>query len=353
MKHTTKDFIEKSINKHGNEYDYSLVEYVNIKQKVKIICKKHGIFEQTPYGHLNSDVCCPQCRKKPLTNVISDFKKIHGDKYDYSLMNYIDCKSKIKIICKIHGVFEQTPINHISGKGCYLCSKTKKLSLNEFINKSKQIHGDKYDYSLVNYKNNNTKVQIICKIHGVFEQTPMKHLRGQQCPKCSGKYKTTKELVTSFKKIHGNKYDYSMVNYINAATKVKIICEKHGVFEQIIGNHLNGYGCSKCNNSRGEIQIENYLKNKNIMFESQKKFKGCKNKYQLPFDFFIPSLNICIEYDGIQHFKPLKHFGGNEKFIYRQNNDDIKNKFCQKNNINLLRIKYNEDIIEKLNNILC
>jgi len=159
---------------------------------------------------------------------------------------------------------------------------------------------------------------------------------------------TTKEIVERAKNIHSNKYDYSLVNYKNNETKIKIICKEHGEFEQTPNSHLNRSGCPICNESKGEREIKNLLNNNNILFETQKKFGKCKYKRILPFDFYLPKDNLCIEFDGEQHFKPIKHWGGQKDFKYRKKLDNIKNNFCKDNNIKLIRIKYNENIKEKL-----
>lgn len=221
-----------------------------------------------------------------------------------------------------------------------------------FIEKAKIVHGDKYDYSLIEYKNNYTKIKIICPIHGIFEQIPYAHTSNKSgCPKC-GLEKSSKKQRLSYEKfiekakiIHGDRYDYSLVEYINAKTKIKIICPIHGVFEQIPDNHLRkNYGCPKCKASHGENKIRILLKKNNILFEEQKRFKDCKNKLPLPFDFYIPSLNTVIEFQGEQHYTPMKYSNSKEKFIKTKINDKIKKEFCISNNINFIEIKYNEDI---------
>ena len=173
---------------------------------------------------------------------------IHNDKYDYSLVDYINNKTKVRIICFEHGEFWQTPSKHISGQGCPKCANDKLRHTNEtFIGRSNIIHNDKYDYSLVDYINNKTKVRIICFEHGEFWQIPANHLNGSGCPKCNNNYKLTTDLfIERSNIIHDNKYDYSLVNYKNNKTKVIIICNKHGEFKQRPDAHLNGQGCSKC-----------------------------------------------------------------------------------------------------------
>ena len=229
---------------------------------------------------------------------------------------------------------------------------SKKLTNQEFIQKSKEIHDNKYDYSLVNYINNRIKVKIICKKHGVFEQEPKSHLNQKQgCPKCSKNYKlTTNTFIKKAKEIHNDKYDYSLVNYINTKTKVKIICKKHGIFEQIPDNHIHKkYGCPICNNSKGELKIIKYLENNKIQFETQKTFNGLKYKQSLYYDFYLSDYNICIEFDGEQHFTKYRFEKDDKKLKIRQLRDQIKNNFCKNNDIKLIRIKYNENIEKSLN----
>jgi len=347
---TTKEFIQKAKLKHGNKYDYSLVDYINNKIKIKIICPKHGIFEQTPNNHLNGTLCY-KCVNivKTTKEFIQKAKLKHDNKYDYSLVKYKDSKTKVKIICLEHGTFEQTPNNHLNGKNCLICAGHEKLTTKEFIQKAKLKHGNKYDYSLVDYINSQTKVEIICLEHGIFKQLPNSHLNGIGCPTCGGTKKlTTKEFIQKAKLKHDNKYDYSLVDYINSQTKVKIICLEHGIFEQTPNSHLNGVGCPICKSSKGEQQIINYLKRNNIKYIKEYKFNNCKNMRPLPFDFYLPDKNILIEYDGIQHFKPFTFFGGVNGLNYRIRNDNIKTEYCKNYNIKLIRIKYNDVVNKKL-----
>jgi hypothetical protein len=186
---TTEEFINEARLKHGDKYDYSLVDYVNNKKNVKILCLKHSVFEQSPSNHIHNyrPQGCPHCvgRNKTTSSVINEFKEKHGSLYDYSLVRYVNNSSKVKIICKTHGVFEQTPSGHLSGSGCNSCAGNVKKTTEEFIHESKKLHGDKYDYRLVFYKSNNEKIKIICKEHGIFNQTPSSHLNGNGCLDCS------------------------------------------------------------------------------------------------------------------------------------------------------------------------
>ena len=173
---------------------------------------------------------------------------VHGDRYDYSKVDYINNRTKVNIICKEHGIFEQRPTRHLCGDGCPKCNGGVKSNHDEFIQKAKNTHGDIYDYSLVNYINSITKVKIICKKHGVFEMKPNCHLSGQNCGKCSieNNLLTTVQFIEKAQKVHGNIYDYCFVDYKHNSIKIKIICREHGIFEQKPYSHLNGRGCSKC-----------------------------------------------------------------------------------------------------------
>jgi hypothetical protein len=233
----------------------------------------------------------------------------------------------------------------------------KKITFNCFIKKSNEIHNNKYEYSITKYIDTKTNIDIICPIHGIFNQRPQHHLVGHGCNKCARKIitdssKLTKEtFISKAKEIHGNKYNYSDIsfNYVNSNNdKVNIICSKHGNFSQIIRHHLSGSGCPVCKESKGEEIISKYLTEKNIIFLRQYRFSNCKHKKTLPFDFYLPNLNSCIEYQGEQHFRPTSHWGGEEEFKNVVKRDKIKKEYCEKYNIPLISINYNDSIIDKL-----
>ena len=194
---------------------------------------------------------------------IAKAKKVHGDKYDYSKVEYKCSKEKVCIICPTHGEFWQKPNDHLSGKGCRKCVRNTPLTTETFVNRAKKVHGGKYDYSKVEYINANTKVCIICPIHGEFWQKPYDHLIKKGCPRCSNKGGTIDEFIRKAKKVHGDKYDYSNVEYVNSQTKVCIICPIHGEFWQIPASHLKGCGCKKCgieaSHNKQKKKEENFL----------------------------------------------------------------------------------------------
>ena len=289
-KNTKEFFIDRATKKHNGKYDYSKVEYVNSSVPVCIICPDHGEFWQTPHNHLNS-TGCKKCKsnkhlgvKDSLESFIEKAHKIHGDKYDYSKVEYVNSTTPVCIICPEHGEFWQTPSNHtnkIHPKGCDKCNRLKhsndeKISKEEFIERARKIHSDKYDYSKVEYVNFHTKICIICPEHGEFWQTPSHHLRNEGCP--------------------------------------------------------------ICNFSKLELDIENFCKNNNIKYISQYNPNWAK-KYR--YDFYLPDYNTIIECQGIQHYKPVDFAGKGDdwaKKLFEKNvkTDKIKYELAVKNNCNIL-----------------
>ena len=246
---TNEKFIEKARKIHGYKYEYNNVKYVNNRTPVKIYCPEHGFFDQIASNHLSGKGCL-KC-SGVLVNNKKDFefeaRKIHGDKYGYESVNYVKSIIKVKIICREHGEFEQSPNIHLRGAGCSKCIGRLVNNKKDFEIKSKKIHNNKYGYESVNYVNTITNVKINCPEHGYFYQTPKKHTSGHGCPKCNGGLKSsTQEFIKKAKKIHNDKYDYSSVEYINAKSKVKIYCKKHDFFYQIAYDHLSGRGCPTC-----------------------------------------------------------------------------------------------------------
>lgn len=347
---TTEQFIEKARIKHGDKYDYSLVEYKNCDTKVKIICPKHGLFEQTPYSHSKGSEC-PKCateaaaeaKRKNLSDIIKEFPDI-----DFSLVDkYENNSQKLKLICKTcKNIFYRPYQDLRRERGCSYCSKGCFTNSEIFKWKARLKHGDKYDYSLVEYKSARTKVKIKCNTCGyIFEQTPDSHLYGEGCSKCSNNCKlTAEEFIERAKEIHGDKYNYSLVDYKNAKTKVKIICPKHGVFEQVPDSHLREDGCPICNSSSLEERTYNDLIKKGLKegidFIMYKKFDDFVDIRQLSYDFYLIKENILIECNGIQHYKFTPYFHKTLHDFHKQlHHDWLKRKYAREHNIELIIIK--------------
>ena len=286
-----------------------------------------------------------------------EYKKIFNESYTTLelLSDYNGDKNYITVRCKIHDYVFNTKPNWLKhGQGCQKCyndrrGNTTRKTTQQFISDCKKIHGDKYDYSKVEYKGNKTKVCIICPIHGEFWQTPNKHLSKQGCPRCGdinnglSKRLGTEEFIKRAKEIHGDKYDYSKVNYETSNDKVCIICPIHGEFWQISGYHLHGNGCPICNESHLERDMKNILIENDIQFEQQKKFDWLGRQ---TLDFYLPQYNIAIECQGGQHFKEVEHFGGKEEFQKVLRRDKIKKQKCDTNNLKLYYVVDNVNDIK-------
>lgn len=301
-------------------------------------------------------------KAKSNEEFIRDAQKVHGNRYDYSKTNYSRALSKVCITCEKHGDFFITPSDHLRGSGCPKCAGRYKTT-EDFVIEAKLIHGDKYDYSNSNYIGSYKKIRIDCPKHGEFWQRASAHISGQGCPKCADNQKISKEeFIRRAKEIHGNKYDYSEVEYETNYKKVKIICPKHGPFLQTPHTHLKGCGCPRCVEWKLEKEVEDLLKENNIVFEREKKFSGMVYKSELKCDFYLPEYNIVIECQGIQHFKPTNFCGNNEKakenFKIECERDKVKREYCIANNIKILyynhisKVKSKEKVIHTKKKLL-
>ena len=286
---------------------------------------------------------------------IEKARQIHGDRYDYSKVEYLGDSKKVCIICSEHGEFWQNAGKHKRGQNCPKCSKVFKHNTESWIVEAIKKHHNRYDYSKVNYEHTHKKVIIICPEHGEFEQTPANHLFGQGCPKCknlqlrSDRQWSKNHFIEEAMLVHDDKYDYSKVAYINQNTKVCITCKEHGDFFQIPSAHLRGEGCPKCGCSHGEQKVSNYLDINTYDYVKE---------YRIPapielnetgvcrIDFYIKSLNACIEYNGIQHYKAHPYFGGEEGFKHQQERDQYVRDYCKEHKIHLLEISYKDDVDE-------
>lgn len=292
-------------------------------------------------------------KKRNINDFIEKANFVHKNKYDYSKVKYNNCKEKVCIICSEHGEFWQTPDGHIQGRGCPVCryinsSKNNTLTKESFIKKAKKIHGDKYDYSKVEYVNNRTKVCIIChekdefgNEHGEFWQDPTGHIdKKAGCPRCSKNHKyTTEEFLKKIPEWLKEKYDFSKFCYVRTHDKSILTCKEHGDFLISPHNILKGIGCPGCSESKLERCVRLFLKENNIEFISEYKHSSEFGKQSI--DFYLPSYKIAIECQGIQHFTPID-FGGKGKewaeFEYKHiiELDVNKQKLCNDNGIKLI-----------------
>ena len=264
------------------------------------------------------------------------------------LSEYCGDKGKVLVKCKICGHQWEDSASHLKqGRSCSKCKKIAKQKQYGllFIEKASIIHHNKYDYSKVEYVSAKTKVKIVCPEHGEFEQTPNSHLKGRGCPKCAGNnfLKTKEQFISDAIKIHGDKYDYSQVEYKGANIPVLIKCKTCGtIFKQSPDKHINAiHGCPNCNlKSQTNLyyKLHEQFPDIDILFEVNKNIVPWLGKQR--FDIYIPKFNIAIEYNGIQHYIPIEHFGGILEFQNIQERDKLKRQKCLENNCTLFEIKY-------------
>jgi hypothetical protein len=348
---TTDEILKRFQEVHGDTYDYSKINYINSYTKVIIICKKHGEFLQLSHSHIAGNGC-PKCMPEKIGNkfrstrskFIEKAKEKFGNKFNYDQVIYKNTDTPVLIKCNKHNwYFYVTPYTHLKGQGsCPKCryefvSEKQTLTLQQFIKKSQEQHGTKYDYSKVKYLKNSKNVCIICPIHGEFWQIPGVHMTGGGCPICArlkqkeAKY-TTNSFIKKASKIHKDKYDYSKTKFIKMTEKIKIICPVHGEFKQIADAHIHGKGCRKCVNqiSNGEKEVYDWLKSLNLNIEISK--RNLIPPYEI--DIYLPKYNIGIEYNGIYWHSELQ--GKDQK--YHKN----KTILAQEKNIRLIQIWDNE-----------
>ncbi len=298
----SKDLIENRVKDIFPNYIFDFTDYKNTHSKIDFICDKN---------HKNK-------------SIVKNILKGHG--------------------CKLCG-------NKIS-------SDKQRKNIDDVINKFRNVHADKYDYSKFKYSRNRVPSTIICPNHGEFTQSASTHINGSGCPKCKGNKRLTKdEFIENSRNVHTIPYNYDFVEYKNMHNKVIIVCPKHGPFEQTPNSHTSGKGCPKCNQSIGENLVEKFLQKNNINYISQKKFNDCKHINELVFDFYLPDYNTCIEFNGIQHYSPIEIFGGQIALELNIKRDYIKKEYCLQNKIKLIIIKQDKkhinkvDVLKQIDNI--
>lgn len=349
----TNEKQQKIFNKkHNNKFIYDWSTYVNSLTPVRIICPIHGEFWESPLYHVNYE--CRECKTDTIFNELFIVcNKVHNNKYIYNRKTFTNMHTKMKIICPEHGEFWQLPSIHKIGSGCVECFLLKNI-VNQIIPWEKLLiefnlkHNNKYEYFKETYIDGKTKMKVYCREHNnYFYQSPAKHKQSTGCKYCIREIK--RKLLTKdfnyfhkqFILIHDYFYTYDETTYVNAKTKMKIICPIHGDFWQSPSTHRSGCGCPSCKQSKGERYIRNILESMNVEFDEQKRFKDCKYVGVLSFDFYLIDYNICIEYQGKQHYEFVEYFHKTEeKFQGQLLRDKIKLNYCFVNKIKLIRIPY-------------
>lgn len=286
---TTTSFIQRSQSIHGDKFTYEKTTYFNSKTPVVITCVNHGDISVNPNNHINNKSGCPLCYgriKKTSEQFITQVKQLHGDVFTFERTNYVGDGVKVTITCKQHGDFTPTPSNILQGSGCPACaleeaSKRNRKDQNLFIEQASKLHFNKYDYSLVEYKNSASPIIITCPKHGNFNQLPTVHL-DQRC------------------------------------------------------------GCPRCTSLRGEMEVQEYLQTLNLRFNQQQMFNECRDKRRLKFDFFLPDHGILIEYNGLQHYRtvPLLKYS-KQALLDIKRKDEIKQQFAKEKGLHLIVVPFN------------
>lgn len=352
--YTTEYFIERATKLHGNKFTYEKSRYITNKTKTTLTCRIHGDFEALPGNILRPEFKCRFCGKYFNRERFIEKSRIrHGGYYNYDKVIFKNTNTDVLITCPIHGDFKQHPYGHYKlGIGCPTCANEKqKFTTDDFIAKSKKIHGDKYNYSQVTYKGSDLYVSIECNIHGVFEQKAGSHLEGVGCNGCAvlGRTKTTEDFIKEAKVIHGDVFDYSKTIYVKSKLKVIITCNTHGDFKIIPNSHLaSRAGCPRCKESKGESRIRVFLENRKVEFIQEFKIEG----YLYRYDFYLPKYNVLLEFHGQQHYKPIELFGGVEEFVKVVSNDKAKIKLARDSNYVLFVLKYTLLEYQDLENVL-
>lgn len=364
----TEQFIKKAKLIHGNKYDYSLVEYVNNKTKIKIICNTcKDSYLQSPAEHLSGKGIRCSCNTLTEKRFLKEAKEKHCKKYNFDNIKYINSNTKIKFTCnECNNIIERTPADVLRTVNlCKVCGiPHKRKTTEQFIKKAKEKFGDKFDYSLVEYVNKDTPIKIICnECKQIMIQTPNNHLACKygctnvmckNAPPTGIKY-TTETFIEVAKEKFGNDFDYSFVEYKGTWTPIKIKCNKCKQIREVLPNtFLMRGGCLHNKESFGEKIIRIVLEKRNIEHKQQYIFKDCRDINPLPFDFYIPSKNLLIEFQGKQHYEPRELFGGVKGMILTQKHDQIKREYCLNNGIKEIEIPYWElrNIEKILNNNL-
>lgn len=395
LERNKKTFLRKARKKHNNKYDYSESNYINTHTKIVIICPIHGRFEQTPSRHLNSHGCnkCRITKYSSKKKFIDKAIKIHGGRYDYSKVEYVNNDTPVTITCQKHGEFSIRPRSHTSSKsGCPKCWRTyeltpierarqkfnskfqyingeiicpihgntgytihehvktthgcrkcyddsRRMAISEYLSIVNQIHNNKYTYPNIYFSNQSDKITIICPKHGEFRQTAGSHLYEKKgCWRCSHVSLTNSNFVSRAKTIHGDKYDYSLVNCKNVDSKVQIICKEHGVFWQRPVYHLNGnIGCKRCQSSKLQSKIVDFIKSFGVNYTECDR----NNIQPLEIDIFIPKYNVGIEVHG-NYFHSYNYV----ESVEERNRHYRKAELATNNDIHLLQF-YEHEINNK------
>jgi hypothetical protein len=340
-----KKFLSQIKKIYGDSISFPDLDYRNNRTRVNVKCSIHNtIYTAWPCNLISGRRGCTKCcGNLTQEDFIEKSIDVHGFKYNYDKVKFVNTTTPVTITCPIHGDWDTKPITHYhNGSKCPKCAPfDRRLSTDEFIDKARQVHGNKYGYDKVVLDTIQATVEIKCPTHGYFKQPARAHLAGHNCKKCGilSTKNTLEEFITTANKIHGNTYDYSRAVYVNSKTKLTVVCKYHGEFYVRPNSHIaNKSGCPRCRESYGERMIAHYLDQFGITFKKEYSFKGSRYR----FDFYLPKHNVLIEFHGIQHYEPVDRFGGWDNHLCTVRNDVVKVKFAVENNMHLLVFNYKD-----------
>jgi hypothetical protein len=344
---------------HGDRYDYSEARFTGARSKLQILCRHHGPFSQTASEHIRGAGCSKCANEANGEEKSREYREafverartVHGDRYDYSLAEYATVHDRVLIGCAIHGQFRQSPASHLRGSGCPRCgsegvgAKKSAAARDRFLEKARLVHGVRYDYTRMVYNRSHQNVTIVCPDHGPFQQTPDNHLHGKNgCPVCAQGVRAAKrrlseeEFIERSTLVHDGKYDYSKVRYEAWNRTVSIVCPIHGEFWQSPNAHLAGKGCASCKESNGEKAIARFLTRLEVVFHREHVIKPGPHPFK--YDFFVPSANLLIEFHGGQHYEVCEFFGGKKAFKRTVERDRKKEALARQWGLRLLVIPH-------------
>lgn len=354
MTDSFEEFLEKEKRVHGDKYEPIRESFTATKNKLKIRCKKCGkVFEQTGVMHLAGNGCsfCNPPHKKLTTEEFKErLAKTHPNLE--VLSEYISTNKPITVRCKIHDhTYTTTPHRLVQGANCQKCYDEKRGNairkpVDKVLEDLRAVHGDKYEYPYIQeeYKNNKVDITVVCKNGHITKASVNQLLSGHGCGKCAdiengiNKRLTADEFIIRSNKKHNGKYNYPNINeeYSGYNSKVTVVCPVHGEFKQNAGIHLSGCGCPSCNESHLEHEMS-------LLIPYAERWKRFDWLGQQSLDFYLPDKNIAIECQGVQHFKPLKAFGGESAFSDCVKRDIRKNRLCKENGVKLIYVINKED----------
>ncbi|GMM54199.1 hypothetical protein DAKH74_008150 [Maudiozyma humilis] len=351
---TTETFIAKSLASKGERFTYERTVYVDREEDVIVTCVHHGDITVQPKKFLPAKIGCDACvtegqRNRTITrslytneSFIAKIMDIFGEDYKYDQVEYTSSHGNVKMTCKVHGSFTQAARHLLNKKGCSKCASFQRWS-----SKGTDKFGGKYKYNILSFKTTNHDTIIKCEDHGFFTQNASEHTRAKMktpCPVCNANSRltTVEQFIRKARLRHGDTYGYDAVvlGPDNIRSLVRIFCRNCNLhFEQVANNHLAGNGCPVCCESFGERAVRVVLDSTEEEYVAQKRFDGLEDRGALRIDFFLPRLNLAIEFDGEQHFHPVERFGGESRFRAQQRKDGLKTDFCRSKRINFLRLK--------------